>query len=72
MRKIESIILGWWYLITNRGWSPLVYRRLKICSSCQYRKWFVCGECGCVLKAKARLPEEQCPKGFWDKFMDLI
>lgn len=59
-----SIILGWWYWITNyNNW--LAQDRLKYCSPCKYRKGMLCGECGCVLQAKARLKEEECPKGFW-------
>lgn len=60
MKKIGRIILGWWFLITNRN-NELAKKRLKICVSCELRKGMVCGVCFCPLSAKARIPEEQCP-----------
>lgn len=64
MKKLLNIIFGWWFWITNRN-DRLAQERLKICSTCQYRKQFLCGECGCVLQAKARITEELCPRKKW-------
>jgi len=64
MKKIQSIFIGWWFWITNRN-NKLAKERLKICSTCEYRVGLICGSCGCVLKAKARLPEEICPYSKW-------
>lgn len=61
----SRIIIGWWFWITNQN-SKIVKTRLKICSSCEFRKWFVCGECFCPLQAKAR-SDDDCPKGKWPK-----
>lgn len=58
------IIRAWWYLITgeNRG---LMQSRLKICQTCEFRKWIICGDCTCELHAKGSDPEEKCPQGKW-------
>lgn len=61
---LGSIILGWWYWITNAN-NKLAKERLSVCAVCPIRKGMLCGDCGCVLQAKARLEEEVCPKGFW-------
>lgn len=60
MKKLSSIVLGWWYWLLNRN-NTLANERLDVCIHCELRKGLVCGECGCVLQAKARLIEEHCP-----------
>lgn len=67
MKKIGRIILGWYYWMTNRN-NILAKARLEVCVKCPSRKWNVCQECGCVLQAKARLKEEECPLDKWPKF----
>lgn len=67
MRKIVSIILGWWFWITNRN-NLMAAERLQVCAHCDFRKGTLCGICGCVLEAKARLKEEDCPLGQWSAY----
>lgn len=67
MRKIISIMLGWWFWITNRN-NELARERLQHCAYCKYRRGVVCSCCGCVLQAKARIKEEECPKDFWPNY----
>lgn len=67
MRKIVSIILGWWFWITNRN-EELVRKRLLICTHCELRKGLVCGVCFCPLQTKARLEDEYCPHPDGDKW----
>lgn len=64
MKKIGRIILGWWYWITNQN-NELARKRLAHCLYCPFREGLICGECGCNLQAKTRLPEEECPKKIW-------
>lgn len=64
MKKIWPIVLGWWLYVTNRN-NTLALNRLNKCVNCPFRVGVTCGECGCFLQAKARIPEEQCPKYFW-------
>lgn len=61
---LVRIILGWWFFITNRN-NDLAKKRLDVCVYCPYRVGVTCGECGCFLQAKTRVPEETCPKNLW-------
>jgi len=45
--------------------TPEAVKRKVICKDCSLRKYFVCGECGCVISAKVVLEEESCPLGKW-------
>ncbi len=67
MHVLGRIILGWWYWITNAN-NTMAKERLKICTHCELRKGLVCGECGCVLQAKARLADDECPHPDGDKW----
>ena len=44
-------------------------RRRGICEGCDKKKIVAgclkCGECGCLIMAKSRLPEEKCPLDKW-------
>lgn len=66
MKKVQNIILGWWFYFTNQH-NELAQERLAICAPCIHRKGVLCGLCGCVLQAKARLIEENCPANKWKK-----
>lgn len=66
MKKIQNIIIGWWFWITNQ-YRFIAQDRLKVCAKCIHRKGFLCGLCGCVLQAKARLIDEKCPANKWKK-----
>ncbi len=65
---IFRIIRAWWYLFTGEN-KELMKKRLSVCGSCDRRKWFVCGECGCPLKAKASDPENICPHPEGNKWL---
>lgn len=45
--------------------------RLKTCVSCPFKRYFVatgtCLECGCFVREKVQLKNQECPLGFWDK-----
>lgn len=45
--------------------------RIKTCQSCPERRLVMgvslCGQCGCVIAAKARLSGADCPLGKWSK-----
>lgn len=63
-RFIFKVIRAWWYFFSGKN-RELMKSRLKVCNDCVFRKWIVCGACGCELHAKATIEEEECPKGFW-------
>lgn len=62
-RKIGFILTGY-YVLIFKSETEEIRRKRKICSTCQFRKYFVCGECGCVISAKTA-SDDECPKGFW-------
>lgn len=64
LKFLYRIILGWWFWVTNKN-NPLAQARLNVCSNCEFRKWATCGRCGCVLQAKARIRDEECPEKKW-------
>lgn len=39
--------------------------RMVICGLCPSREGNRCGECGCILSAKTRSPDSECPLGKW-------
>jgi hypothetical protein len=43
----------------------LASRRLEICAVCPNRNGERCSGCGCVIRAKAALAEQNCPLGLW-------
>lgn len=58
------IVRGWWFFINGKN-KELMNSRLEVCNQCVFRKWIVCGACGCELHAKASDPEEHCPYQDW-------
>lgn len=64
LRKVKNIFTGW-FLVLIFWDSQQAKERRAICQDCPYRKGMFCGECGCHLKAKSQIEEEECPKGFW-------
>lgn len=64
MKKLFNILRGWLrYLFFPR--SEMADKRLEICFDCDWRKGNTCGVCGCHLKAKAEVKEEECPLNRW-------
>ena len=39
--------------------------RLATCNGCEHKSMGVCGKCGCLLIAKVRFANAQCPVGKW-------
>lgn len=64
LRKFKAIARGWWSLI-SRETPQYSKTRLLICKTCPYSKYWICGKCGCMLAAKARVKDEECPIGRW-------
>lgn len=46
----------------------IAQERLEACSKCEHyvKVTSQCTQCGCFMKAKARLPNASCPIGKWD------
>ncbi len=54
---------------------PYIQMRLETCKQCPYMrmigvpgtrfKTMNCAVCKCFIEAKARIPSQACPKGYW-------
>jgi hypothetical protein len=63
-KKATNIVKGYTNFTLGRE-SKLCQERIGVCKTCdRYRMW-VCGECGCFVPAKARVPDEKCVLGKW-------
>jgi len=64
-KDLVHMLQGWGNLIVpSAARSEESKRKLKICNVCEERKGPICGDCGCVLIAKA-LSDSECPKDKW-------
>lgn len=64
-KDLIDMLKGWGNVIVPfRAKSEESKRRLKICDSCVARKKYICGDCGCVLIAKAS-SDSECPRNKW-------
>jgi len=66
VKKIKAIFIGTFnniFKIRNK----MYYTRLDVCSECEETifKKKVCGICGCIIKSKITVTDEQCPLGKW-------
>lgn len=71
MTKIGLIIRGWtnWMLdkISDIKYKKEFDERYKICEHCENNMFGICKDCGCVIKAKTKAEDSECPKGKWHK-----
>ena len=47
--------------------------RIKVCKGCHYYSSLLgnCGICKCFMKVKARISNQSCPKGYWQKTTEV-
>ena len=69
VKQITHIIKGWYYKIFNKN-QKLAKKRIAICMECSNKEHIdiigdICGICGCVLEAKARVEDEYCELNKW-------
>ena len=43
----------------------IIDSRMESCKTYTYRKKGMCSVCGCNIKLKKRIAEEECPMGYW-------
>ena len=50
-----------------KGIETMARERLAICHQCEHwdKQFGRCKLCGCILKAKARVPSSRCPANKW-------
>ena len=63
-KKLNNIAAGFKSLATGDN-AILSMQRMAICNPCAERSGIFCSMCACVVKAKTRVPNEQCPIGKW-------
>lgn len=71
MIPIKYIIQGWWNWFLDKI-SDIKYKkefdnRLEICKQCENNKIGICAICHCVLVAKTKSEDSECPIGKWSK-----
>lgn len=69
IEKIKHIIIGTYNNLFHKE-QLLSKERLGICKKCEKRKYIfllgsICTECGCILKSKTTVKDENCPDGKW-------
>lgn len=74
MRTIRWIIIGYFNLVVSKlkmlskKRRELYEKRYTACQSCEHLRidlWEYCEICGCYVKAKTKVDEATCPKGYW-------
>jgi hypothetical protein len=60
----RSIVKGFSNLATGKE-KKIGAERMKICKACDQKALGICLDCGCVLRAKTRNPDEFCGIGRW-------
>lgn len=64
-KELAYMLQGWGNLIVpSSAKREESKRKLKICDTCPARKGYMCGDCGCVLVAKAS-SDSPCPRNKW-------
>jgi len=43
-----------------------IEERLGYCNFCENNKFGVCNKCGCIVKAKVRFSNQNCPIKLWE------
>jgi hypothetical protein len=64
MPNIKNIAKGFWNCLFKKN-RELSQSRMRICKLCEFKEFNQCGICGCYLKAKTSVIDENCPEGKW-------
>ena len=70
INKAGNIVKGYTALATGKKYE-FTDGRIRVCRKCEDNYWIgrviFCSICKCPIPAKARVENEKCPKGKWDK-----
>jgi len=73
---IKLIWQGWTNvildLISDIKYKDIFSDRYEICKSCEHNKLGICEKCGCVLKAKTKSEDSECPVGKWKTVKETL
>ena len=66
--KVKAIAKGYTALAIGKKYE-FTDSRVRTCQRCEENYWIGrtlwCSVCKCLIPAKARVEEEDCPKGYW-------
>lgn len=69
MIPVKYIIQGWWNwlldLVSDIKYKKEFDARLEICKRCEHNKHGICDICHCILVAKTKSEDSECPDGKW-------
>lgn len=73
---IKLIWQGWRNLVLDLV-SDIKYKeqfdaRMEICKHCDMNEFGICRMCGCVLKAKTKSEDSECPVGKWKTIKETL
>lgn len=76
MVNVRYIFEGWLNMIMD-VFSDIKYakefnERLAICHKCDRNSFGICRECGCVVKAKTKVEDCECPIGKWKTISETV
>jgi len=70
IKKTKRIAGAFYRLLIEQDKPSFQQERLDICAKCDERAGPICGNCGCFLRAKTILEEEECPIGKWHEIKE--
>ena len=59
-------------IISDIKYKKYFDERYGICQKCRFNKLDICKKCGCVLKAKTKAEDAECPIGKWKTIEETL
>ena len=59
-------------LVSDIKYKRYFDERYLICEKCEFNKLSICQKCGCVLKAKTKAEDAECPVGKWKNISETL
>ena len=73
---LKYIFQGWlnffFDLFSDIKYKKEFDERMNICRQCEHKQGPLCGVCGCVLKAKTKSEDSECPEGKWLSIKEIV
>ena len=59
-------------LISDLKYKEYFDERFRICEECEHNIHNICEECGCILQAKTKAEDAECPVGKWKTISETL
>ena len=73
---IKEIFQGWKNFILDKisdiKYKSIFNNRYEICSECEHNVHGICKICKCILKAKTKAEDSECPIGKWETISKTV